>query len=923
MKAYKFTYLLLLFTFLASSAIAQSGRVFGIISDGGNAEPLIGATVMIVETSGGTVTEIDGSYELKLDPGNYTLEVSFTGYQPQKVTELAINGGENLKMDFVMSAEVENLVEVVVKAEAKRNSYANLMLLQQRSISIATGISSEQIKLSPDRNTSDVLKRVSGASVQDNKYVIIRGLADRYNTALMNGLSLPSTEPDKRAFSFNIFPSNLLDNLIIYKSATPDLPGEFAGGVIQLNTKETPQEPFATISISTGFNSQSTFKPYQTYQGGKTDWLGQDDGTRELPSELKNIVRDTFNSSKANQQKYSQLFANDWGIIDESSLRPSVGLQVSAGRSFNKLGVVGALTYNNSPRIEEGERGDFTNDGRAFQYFDTNLKTNVGLGGLLNLAYKLSPTSRIQLNNALTISTDDLTSVRNGQDFEQGRFARAYSYWYTSTKLQSHQLLGDHVFGERQVKLNWGLGYNKITRDVPSYRRLWYFLNTDAPEGAPYQASIQPGNPSPNFAGNFYSNQNENFYVGKFDLTIPYLLGSRKGSVKFGALYEDKSREFDARVYGFVSSFQTDPTLYELGPDQLFDSKNIGEQGFLVKDGTDRSDSYDGGTSLTAGYAMMEQLLTQKLRAIAGVRVEKYAQNMNSYLVRTTTPVEVDTAFTDVLPSVHLIYSLTEKSNLRATVSKTVSRPNLREIAPFSFYDFFIERGLVGNPDLVRTNILNADLRFETYPGQARYFAASVFYKKFENPIEQVQMVGTNILTWENVPSAVDYGVELEGRWNLGSASPFLSDFTVFGNLSYIYSDVDISELGEGQLERPLYGQSPYLVNLGLNYHNKDHGISSTLLFNRIGRRIWLVGIDQDPHVWEAPRSVLDFQISKNIGRYGELKLTVGDLLNQKLNFYQDMDDNGKYSPEKDQLIISNRFGTNITVGFNYTLSRG
>lgn len=922
MKAQKLTFLFFLFLSLANFIHAQTGRVFGMISDGSNAEPLIGATVLVVETGGGTVTEIDGTYEVKLDPGTYTLEISFTGYQVQKVTDLAIKDGDDIKMDFVMGAETETLVEVVVTAEAKRNSYANLMLLQQKSISIATGISSEQIRLSPDRNTSDVLKRVSGASVQDNKYVIIRGLADRYNTSLMNGLSLPSTEPDKRAFSFNIFPSNLLDNLVIFKSATPDLPGEFAGGVIQLNTKETPQEPFATIGISTSYNTQSTFKSYQTYQGGKTDWLATDDGTRALPGDLDNVSREDFNATSDSQLKYSKLFPNDWGILDESSLRPSIGVQLSAGRSFNKLGVVGALTYNNSPRIEEGERGDFTNDGRAFQYFDTNLKTNVGVGGLLNLAYKLSKTHRIQLNNTFNVSADDLTSVRTGQDFEQARFARAYSYWYTNNKLQSHQLLGDHVFGTRQVKLNWGVGYNRVARDVPSYRRLWYFLNTDAPEGSPYQASIQPGNPSPNFAGNFYSDQVENFLTSKFDLTVPYQVASRKGSVKFGALYEDKSREFDARVYGFTSSFSTDAKLYELDPSQLFAEANLGSDGFLVKESTDRSDSYDGGSSLAAGYAMVEQSLTQKLRAIAGVRVENYSQNMNSFLVRTTTPVEVDTAFTDVLPSVHLIYSVTEKTNIRATVSKTVSRPNLREIAPFSFYDFFIERGIVGNPDLVRTSILNADLRFETYPGQAKYFAASVFYKKFDNPIEQVQLIGTNILTWENVPSAVDYGVELEGRWNLGNASPVLSNFTAFGNLSYIYSDVDITDLGDGQLERPLYGQSPYLINIGLNYNNRDRGFSSTLLFNRIGRRIWLVGIDQDPHVWEAPRSVLDFQVSKNIGKYGELKLTVGDIFNQRLNFYQDIDDNGKYDEGTDNLMISNKFGTNISLGFNYTLTK-
>jgi outer membrane receptor protein involved in Fe transport len=283
----------------------------------------------------------------------------------------------------------------------------------------------------------------------------------------------------------------------------------------------------------------------------------------------------------------------------------------------------------------------------------------------------------------------------------------------------------------------------------------------------------------------------------------------------------------------------------------------------------------------------------------------------------------VDTSFTDLLPSLHFIYALTEKTNIRLTGTRTVSRPNLREIAPFSFYDFFIERDIVGNPDLVRTKIWNADLRYETYPGEAKYFAASVFYKKFDNPIEQVQLPGTNTLTWENAPSAFDVGVELEGRWKLGSMAAALTDFTLFGNVSYIHSDVDTAGLPAGQLERPLYGQSPYLINVGLNYSNDELGLSSTILYNRIGRRIWLVGLDQDPHVWEAPRNVLDFQITKNVGKYLEIKLTIGDILNNPANFYQDFNDNGKYDNETDDgLMLSNRFGTNFSLGLSYNFSK-
>ena len=926
MKAQRITFLFPLFLLLANLLHAQTGRVYGIVTDETSNETLIGASVLVVETGTGAVSDIDGSFEFKLAAGKYTLEISSIGYQPQKVTDLEIKGGENIKMDFALGTGTEMLEEVVVTAATKRNSYANLMLLQQKSVAVVTGISAEQMKRSPDRNTSDVLKRVSGASVQDNRYVVIRGLSDRYNTALINGLSLPSTEPDKRAFSFDIFPANLLDNLIIYKTATPDLPGEWAGGVVQLNTKEIPEEGFASLSISTGYNSQSTFKNFKSYKGGSSDWLGHDDGTRALPTELEGVGRDSFNVNNLNQAKYAKAFHNDWAINDESSMRPSMSLQFSGGRSFGKLGMVGALTYSNSPKIVTGERSDFNVDlSQLYNYFDRIYKTNVSVGGLFNLAYKLSDRSKIQLNNTYTVSSDDQLFERTGTDIEQARYIRSNSMFYTSNTMFSSQMLGEHALTEKQIKLTWGLGYNRLGRNIPSYRRMLYLKNFEAEETDPYQAVVPFGNPSPNYAGNFFAEQAENFYTGRVDLAVPYFLGSKKGTFKLGGMSEVKDREFDARLFGFISSFQTPQELYSLPIDQIFDPKNIGDEGFRMKETTDRSDSYDAGSTLAAGYGMVEQSLTNRLRFIGGARVESFHQELNSFKVLSTTPVILDTTFVDVLPSAHLIFALSDSTNIRASVAKTVARPNFRELAPFSFFDFFLFAGVDGNPDLQRTKILNADLRYETYRKGSQYFAVSVFYKKFDEPIEQfynnAQGAGTRNFQWRNVPSAVDLGAELEFRLRLNRISPALRDVTFFGNLSYIYSDVDISTL-PGAKERPLFGQSPYLVNGGLNYDNRRLGFGATALVNRIGRRIWVVGQDQYLHTWEAPRTVLDVQLTKRIGNFGELKLTVGDLLNQESVFYQDQDDNGRYNDDKDTKIVGQKFGTNVTLGFSYNFGK-
>ncbi|TAK37267.1 MAG: TonB-dependent receptor [Saprospiraceae bacterium] len=908
---------------LCQPAFAQSGKVSGKITDKTNNEPLIGATVLVLETGSGTVAGLDGSYELQLTPGSHTLEISYAGYQTEKVTGLQIKESDNIKLDFALGSGTSILETIVVTATAKRNSYSNLMLLQQKSVSIVTGISAEQMKLSPDRTTGDVLKRVSGASVQDNKYVVIRGLAGRYNAALINGLSLPGTEPDKRAFSFDIFPANLLDNLIIYKTATPDLPGEFAGGVIQLNTKEIPQESFSSLSLSLGYNSQSTFKNFQSYRGGSKDWLGYDDGTRALPSALENVGRDTFNS---NQVKSAQAFPNDWAITNEASMRPSLGLQFSAGKSFGRLGVVGALTYGNSPKIETGERGDFNVDGsRLFQYFDHVYKNSVSVGGLFNMAYKLSNRSKLQFNNTYTVSADDQLGDRMGDNLEQTRIENSNSFYYAGNSLYTSQVIGGHAFTRRQIKLGWALGYNRITRDIPSYRRMLYTQNFGTPEEEnPFVAAVPFGNPSPNFAGNFYAKQSENFYTGKLDLTVPFLLNAKKGSFKMGGLWEDKNREFNARLFGFISTLQTPQELFLLPIGEIFAPENIGQQGFKMKETTDRSDSYTAGSVLMAGYGMLEQSLTDRLRFTGGVRVESFNQTLNSFKILSTTPVKLDTTLVDVLPSAHLIYALSDSTNLRASVAKTVARPNFRELAPFSFFDFFMFAGVNGNPALERTKIWNADLRFETYRRGGQYFAVSVFYKHFNNPIEQVfnnaAGAGTRNFQWQNVPSAYDLGGEVEGRIKLGRLAGFLKDFTVFGNLSYIFSKVDVSQI-PGALERPLFGQSPYLVNAGLNYDNPEFGFSSSLLFNRIGRRVWLVGQDQYLHTYEAPRSVVDFQLTKKLNRFGELKLTIGDLLNQEAVFYQDYNDNGRYDAVSDKKIAGQRFGANVSLGFSYSLS--
>jgi hypothetical protein len=912
----------LLLTFALSAQ--KRGTLRGTMFDDATNETLIGATILIENTNIGTATDIDGNFSMDTEVGVYNFVVSYVGYQKQVLSNVKIELNTTTTLDIRLKGEQNVLTEVVVKTTIQKKSAGSVIMLQQKTPSFITGIASDDIKRSPDRSTADVLKRVSGTTIQDNKFVVIRGLADRYNTALMNGLTLPSTEPDRKAFAFDIFPSGLLDNLIIYKTATPDLPGEFAGGVISLNTKEIPEEGFTTFSIGSSYNSQTTFKNFNFANKGKFDWLGYDDGTRALPRSFPAKLEDDQEA-----YAYSKAVANDWQINRNASMRPAQSYQFSAARNKDilgrRFGSILALTYTNTPKVQQNQRRDFNVDKtQLFDYSDVINKENTNIGVLLNFAYFINPLNKIQLNNTYTNSSDQQLVTRLGERTSESDDIQAYSFFFSNTSMISNQLIGEHALKDGKMKVKWSLGNNQINRNIPSYRRMVYTRSIDdRGTELPYQAFIPQGSPSPTYAGRFYGEQQEKSYTGNLDISIPYMLRNMRNNFKFGGMAEIKDRIFSARNLGYsgLGSFE----VKALPIDQIFSSENIKPGLFKLRESTDKSDSYDAGSVLAAGYAMVEQQITNKLRFVGGVRVESYNQHLNSFKIKSSTPVIVDTTFLDFLPSMNLTYALNEKSNLRFSASRTVARPNFREIAPFSFYDFLLDASINGNPELVRTRIINLDAKYELFPGLNQSISFSAFYKKFTNPIEQIynnsQGAGTRTFLFQNASSADNFGAELELRFK---GNTFIrtwkqaENFTLTSNLAYIYSEVDQSNL-PGAIVRGLQGQSPYIINVGLTYVEPNNGLGATVLVNRIGRRIWAVGQDQYKHTFEAPRTVLDFQVTKRLWKNGEVKLNVGDILNQFQIFYQDQDENGKYNADQDTKIISSRYGSNVSLSFSYT----
>jgi len=908
---------------------AQTGTIVGKILDAKSGDALIGVSIRLDEGAGGAITDFDGNYRVTNVPvGMHKISLNYTGYTGKTLEDIDVKSGEATTVDATMEESAgEALAEVVVVAKAKKESTSALTIFQKNSVTMADGISSEAIKRTPDRTTGDVIRRVSGATIQDNKFAIIRGLNDRYNVAMLNGALLSSTEPDRKAFSFDLFPSAMLDNLIIVKTASPDLPGEFAGGAILVSTKDIPESNFIQANVSGGYNTVTTFKPFLSGESGGTDWLGLDDGTRALPATFPST--EAYKSQpKPEKYRSSQLFPNDWAINEKSSARPNLGLQLSGGyiKDFSEkvqFGLTLGAAYSNNNRLQEGQRADYDVAGQLFNFNDKQFKNNVLWGALFNTALKINNNQKIGLQATYSTNTDNIISDRSGYDFEQVRKVTSTAIEYTENHLLTTRLYGEHQLTAKGMRLNWGGGVNRTTRDVPSLRRMFYSINFDdtLDPSISYAAYVPFGSADPYRSGRFYSTLEENTYNGNIDLSIPFMLGKHKQSIKIGGLYQNRDRAFDARVMGYIlSNFtQFDYALLNLPQDQIFVPTNIDEQGFVMDEITNPSDGYTGKSSLVAGYAMFDNKATDRLRIAWGARVESFRQQVEAAQFGGT-PITVDTTITALLPSINITYSINDKQQLRLSGSKTVCRAEFRELAPFSFFDFYLNANVVGNPNLTQGSIYNADIRYELYPGQNQLFSLSVFYKRFKNPIEFTFAsagAGTRTFSFNNVGSANNYGVEMELRKNFDFAG--LEDLVFFSNAALIRSNIDLSKgVSYFDSTRALQGQSPYILNAGLTYNISKIGLSTTLIYNIIGDRVAQVGTVGYGDIYERRRHLLDFSLSKKLGRNGELKLTWGDILRPEFIYYQDNNASHKYEADKDNVMQKLTLGSTITLSIGY-----
>jgi len=911
---------------LGITAYAQTGKISGTISDKKTGETLIGVTVKIKGTTKGVSTDVDGKYNLQgMATGKYLLEFSYVGYQTKEVSDVEVKAPGLTSLNVILNeAGGQNLGEVVVKASFRQESVNSLYAKQKNSAVISDGVSSDQIKKSPDRNTSDVLKRVSGATIQDNKFVVIRGLGDRYNTATLDGSTLPSTEPNRKAFSFDIVPSNLVDNLIVSKTATPDLPADFTGGAVQISTKDIPDNNFISFGIGAGYNTVSTFKDFKSGVRTASDYFGFDNGNKALASNFPSRSRLANGLTAEQDLSAMKSFSRNWNVYNNTAL-PTQNYQFTIGRvkefkNNSKFGALLSATYRNSQTINNDVIRDYIN----VNYHDNIYKFSTNLGGIANFAYTYGK-SKITFKNIYNRSFDDSYLERNGFNRDRGRDVKFYAFDLLQKSLFKSTVEGTHPLGENNSKINWSLSYANILNDQPDQKKALY-QRAPSTNGTDNPYVAQTENLSKENS-RLFSKLNEDNFSGGANYTLPVKMFSQLSTFKAGINSIYRKRSFDARFVGLISNTSS-PLAAEVATrplSTLYGLDAINNGVYRLGEIADNADSYNAHSLTNAGYLMLDNKFGEKSRLVWGVRVEQFNVVLDSKVPSPLTSVNDN--YVDVLPSANYTYSLTPKINLRASYYRTLARPEFRELATSAPFDYELLALQQGNPNLKEAKIDNADIRFEFYPQAGQIISISGFYKKFHNAIESFNSdaTSTRTITFINSDKADVYGIEFEFRKSLDfiSNTDFLKKTTFYTNLSVIKSKVQTNNTGINLLEteRPLVGQAPYIVNAGLQHSFLDDKLSFNALYNRIGRKLNVAGGALFKGIYEAPRNVVDLQLAlKVIKNKGEIKFNAGDILNNRVTQYYDNDFDKKYDPSKgDETVSSYKPGGNYSLSFSYT----
>lgn len=918
--------------FILTAFRAYAADIKGKVTDSTTGEALIGATVQIEGTAKAAATDIDGLFTFSgLDENaNYTLTIKYISYKTKKIDGVRAET-QPQAIEIKLTPDEQTLNEVTVTGVARKNTEIAVIQMTKSSPVIVSNVSAQEITKTQDTNAGEVIRRVPGVSLIDDKFVMVRGLSQRYNNVWINGGAVPSSEADSRAFSFDLIPSSQIDNMQIVKTPSPEYPADYTGGFITITTKDIPAENTAELSVGGNWNDITSFSDFKYAKGSGTDFLGFDSGMRGL----NGGINSTLNSIAGNGvDLLNNHLNNDWRVrnmnpVGDLKLSGSLGRRWKLGD--RQLGMIAAFNYSNEYRKYEDMQNNLygvydaeKDESNYLRYsVDDQYNHNVRLGAMLNFTLlSADGNSKYQLKNIFNQIGNDRYTWREGLSAQSDNENSA-EYYYRSRTTYNGQITGKHTFALDE--LDWSASYSYANRNVPDRRR--YLIN-DALEPGVMQLT------SPNDISREWTKLDEHIVSAAVNDKHDFKFGSFTPSLKFGAYGEYRTRKYTTRdfIYNWNAASNTLPDGFRQNDlsEMLSDESYFGADRLYLLEEQHMRNNYKGNNYLGAGY-FAANIPLGKLNIYAGLRYEyDHMELITNTRDNAESPFSHNYEYSDLFPSVNTTYKINDKHQLRLSYGKTVNRPEFREVSPSVFYDFDLASNVQGNTDLKPCYIQNVDFRYEFYPSKGELISIAAFYKYFDSPIEWTYTVtgGTSLVySYMNAKRANNYGIELDIRKDLSFIG--LPGFSWSFNGALIKSRVKFEE-GSKEENRPMQGQSPYLVNTGIFYKNDKMQLDIALLYNRIGKRIIGVGRSEGttsgnetlrvPDSYEMPRDVIDLSASKKFGNHWELKLSIRDLLAQKVYYKQFADvhySNGTRR-EVEQITRAYKPGRNIGVSAVY-----
>ena len=910
---------------------ATASDIIGKVTDAKSNEALIGATVQVNGTNIAAATDLDGNFKLTgLDSkAKYTLIIKYVAYQDKKIDGVLASDQPQM-ISVALMPEEQTLGEVVVTGIVRKNTETAMMQVAKNSPVIVNNVSAQEIGKTQDTNAGEVIRRVPGVSLIDDKFVMVRGLSQRYNNVWINGGAAPSSEADSRAFSFDLIPSTQIDNMQIVKTPSPEYPADYTGGFIVVNTKDIPAEEITQAQVGGSWNTASVLADFLHAKGSVTDFLGFDNGMRSLNGGFDGSLRSIGNGGT---DLLGNGLNNDWMI---KRMKPFADLKLSAniGRRWklggNQLGMITALNYTNEYRtfadMQNNQFGvyDERNDRSIYlsNSLDNQYNNNSRLGAMLNLTLLTADgNNKYQLKNIFNQLGNDRYTFRQGVD-EQNNETRSAEYYYRSRTTYNGQFTGKHTLNTDE--LDWSLSYSYANRNVPDRRR---YLQNDALETGTIQLTTG------NDISREWTRLGEHILSAGVNNRYDFDLNGWKPSLKGGVYGEYRTREYKTRefIYNWEPENNTLPVDFRKSdlPTLLSNSSNFGADKLYLLEEPNMRDNYKGHNTMGAGY-LAATLPFGKLSLYAGVRYEYDKMELVTN-TRDDRPSLLSHfyKYNDLFPSLNTTYKFSDAHQLRLSYGKSVNRPEFREVSPSVFYDFDLAADVKGNTELTPCYVQNIDLRYECYPSRGELISVALFYKYFDAPIELTYTLsGGNrlIYSYMNADRANNYGVEVDIKKDLSFIG--LLGFSWSFNGALIKSRVDFS--GSALMEnRPMQGQSPYLVNTGLFYKNDRQQFDVALLYNRIGKRIIGVGRSEGttsgnevlrvPDSYEMPRDVLDLSVSKKFGSHWEVKANIRDILAQRVYYKEFVTATLSDGTAKKVEQITRSFKPGRNIGLNIT----